>query len=205
MPDVAKLVRIGVLLPAPPPPLTKPRAIAAAAKGSKESGLWLPPRLKPFVDLPPTPSPVASGLRYFWCNTDRTRKKELGGRDEDGGYRLERLMRENSCAGAWVDFKYPKAMAEVNDGDLIFMYANKIGIIAVGRATGGCKVFKSGDPNRIDGDDWDGDEWRVPVVWLRWQQDKSYKWPKPLRPAFVNISASKYQNRRLAALKHFGL
>jgi hypothetical protein len=130
------------------------------------------------------------------------------------GLPLEELMHNNDCAAMW---KYPPDMAKrvrslehmkrVEAGDLIFMFASGgVGIIAVGRATADCEgPLLPGQPHRLR-PAWTGEEWRVPVTWLRWQPDDpcpSTGW----NATFYEITgpSDTWDERREAVLAFFGL
>jgi hypothetical protein len=84
-------------------------------------------------------------------------------------------MRSWGYAAAWVPFYHEKRMEEVKCGDAIFMYANRTGIIGIGRAKGQCEKLEPGNPDRIRGGS-EEPEWRVPVDWLVWRSSKdSYR------------------------------
>lgn len=146
-----------------------------------------------------TPTKVGSSLCYFLCNTDRAHSKKL----PSGEFELEELMRERRYATAWEEFRYPRHMKEVMRGDIIFMYANGAGIIAVGRARDRCESLRSGSPGRVF-DGTDTTEWRIPVEWLVWVADKEAPpWKPHANPTFLNVSSDNYSDRRNVVLHDF--
>jgi hypothetical protein len=161
--------------------------------------------------LPPGPS-IAGSFRddvfslfedakqFFVCNTDRRQ----GERTVTGGYALEEEMYNRGFASAWESFKFPSHMEQVKPGDAVFMYAKGVGIIAVGRATALCETLKPGDPARIRNlDDEDNTlEWRVPVHWLKWDEQDAYRW-KARNFTFWTISDQSYSDLRTAVQQHF--
>jgi hypothetical protein len=116
-------------------------------------------------------------LQYFLCNTDRK-----------NGNIAEELMRARRYAAAWEDFDHTGHMQAVKRGDIIFMYANRIGIIGIGKAVDAYEHLEFGSHGRI----WDGSggaEWRVPVDWLIWANERhAYPWMHVLPPTFQKVS-----------------
>lgn len=112
--------------------------------------------------------------RFFVCNTDRRHGK----RTATGGYLLEEEMHDRGYAAAWWSFRFPDDMKEVQPGDAIFMFAKRVGIIAIGRAASPFEILEPGNPNRIDlGEYREDEEWRVPVHWMDWRDEvDAYRW-----------------------------
>jgi hypothetical protein len=132
-------------------------------------------------------------VKFFWCNTDR-------GAGTGGGNELEKEMLKGGFAATWVAFHYKAHMERVRRGDLIFMYANGEGIVAVGEANGGVKILGRNDSRRLREYE-DGkhpEEWRIHVKWLVWEESNPCRIQKPLRPAFVEM---KRDNRRLEEIR----
>jgi hypothetical protein len=82
-------------------------------------------------------------------------------------------------------------MRRVKAGHVIVMYANGLGVIAIGRATGGVlPVLHQKDSGRMRDYATEGEnaeEWRIPVEWLVWDEAN----PCPvdsLRPSFQEIT-----------------
>jgi len=114
-----------------------------------------------------------SSSRVFWCNINRGAGA--------GGNSLERRMHARRFAAAWtaVDhpvgtFNYPDHMRRVRGGDLIFMYANGLGVIGVGRAAESrLEVLFPDHPDRPRAFATEGENeeaWRIPVEWLAWDE-----------------------------------
>ena len=162
------------------------------------------------------PAGIDRDAPCFFCNTNHRRVPEEGGRDNDGGFRLERLMGRNDCAVTWWRFAYPDHMHRVAAGDTILMYARGDGVIGVGRAREGVRVLPVGDPARIDRQDiptrwpftpWPGDEWQIRVEeWHRWQPGHPCMWPGHVpQCSFLDVSGPGYADQRRAVWRHFNL
>jgi hypothetical protein len=138
--------------------------------------------------------------RYFLCNTDR----KHGRPTSSGKYKREELMQIRSYAAAWEDFKFPSHMDKVASGNLIFMYANQVGIIGIGVAKGGREILPSDAPGRILYEEETTPEWRIPVDWLVWvSDDQAAPWkPHDVR-TFLDVSEHLYDDRREGVIKHF--
>ncbi len=130
------------------------------------------------------------GSRVFWCNTNRS--------EGAGGNTLEQRMHARCFAAAWTDldhrdrtFNYSDHMRRVRRGDLIFMYANGLGVISVGRATESrLELLFLDHPDRLRSYATEGrndEEWRLPVAWLEWDEANPCA-IKPLRGSFLEIS-----------------
>ena len=132
--------------------------------------------------------------RFFVCNTDRRRSREL-----------ERQMHLRGYATAWETFKYPSHMKKVKPGDLIFMYAKGMGIVGIGRAKSGPRILEADNRNRIR--EGTTREWRVPVDWVAWKTDRdSLSWTSPHATFFdvsQDISDDKYASFRDRVRRHF--
>jgi hypothetical protein len=135
-------------------------------------------------------SAIAAGLRdafecaerVFWCNTNRdgTQAQPMA---------LENQMHTRGFAAAWIPFAYPGHMNRVRAGDMIIMYANRQGVIAIGRATHGAEVLGPRDSDRIRVFKYGrhDEEWRVPVEWCVWNEDAPLTM-RPLRTSFLEIT-----------------
>jgi hypothetical protein len=150
------------------------------------------PETRPNVAAGSSSSHARAAFGYFRCNTDRAHSS----RTATGGYDREELMLESHYAAAWEEFRHTGTMAAVKRHDIIFMYANRVGIIAVGKALGACERLETGDPRRILQTDY-GREWRIPVIWL-WLAENGHAcpWHNPLPPTFVNVSGAVWSGRR---------
>jgi hypothetical protein len=120
--------------------------------------------------------------RFYWCNTDRGA--------EPGENALEKQMRGMRFAAAWVPFVYQTHMRRVRKGDLIFMYANDVGVVAVGIVRESLvQIVGRDNPSRLrafkDGEH--DEEWRIPVRWLVWDESKPCRFRKPLRGTFLEL------------------
>jgi hypothetical protein len=132
-------------------------------------------------------------VTYFMCNTDRIH----------GGKEREELMRLTHYVAAWEDFSHTKHMRAVKRGDIIFMYANRIGVIGMGKAVAGCAILEPGEAGRLS-DEESGREWRIPVDWLRWvEESHACPWENPPPPTFTDVSADHWRGRRDRAFRHF--
>lgn len=133
----------------------------------------------------------------FWCNTDR------------GGYRgvlHEELMHARGLAITWIPFQYPGHMERVEAGDLIAMYANRVGVVGLGLVRGSVQKLGTDAADRIwpfVADDVNRDEWRIPVEWLTWDVDQPCQMGKALRPSFVDIT--QHLERVDAIRRHYRL
>ncbi|MGD0655124.1 MAG: phospholipase D family protein [Thermoguttaceae bacterium] len=147
-----------------------------------------------------TNSSSQSRPRFFLCNTDR----KHGRPTHSGKYKREELMCTRSYAAAWEKFKFPNHMKRVKSGDVIFMYANKVGIIGIGVAKKGYEVLEPGHIDRILNEEEITPEWRIPVAWLVWVSDEQASpWQPPDVRTFVDVSEQLYDDRRDRAIKHF--
>jgi hypothetical protein len=133
-------------------------------------------------------------LRSYLCNTDRTQQKRPP-------FRQEELMNKRGLAAAWLPFDYKTHMKEVRPGQLIFMYANSVGVVGIGEATGRCAILKPGDPARLVKEG-ETEEWRVPVEWRYWDDDHPCPWKLRRSPTFKDVSGPKYDNQREAVRKY---
>jgi hypothetical protein len=131
-----------------------------------------------------------SGLRVFWCNTNRG-----GGA---GGDSLEQRMYARHFAAAWSfddhpdgTFNYTSHMRRVRRGDLIFFYAKGLGVIGVGRAAESrLELLFPNHPDRLRAFATEGkneEEWRIPVEWLVWDENNPCR-VNPLNGTFIEIT-----------------
>lgn len=144
------------------------------------------------------PTLTDSSVPYFLCNTNRKWSKQL----PSGEYDQEQMMMARRYATAWEDFKHTSHMEEVRRGNIILMYANGVGIIGIGKARDRCERLEPGSPGRVV--DGDTPEWRIPVDWLVWVDDKhACPWDSPLPPTFQDVCGARDSDRRKAVIKHF--
>jgi hypothetical protein len=146
-----------------------------------------------------------SDSRVFWCNTNRG-----GGA---GGNSLELRMHERCFAAAWSfedhpeqTFNYSAHMRRVRRGDIIVMYAMRLGVIGVGRATESrLELLFEAHPDRLRHYATEGgnvEEWRIPVEWLAWDENNPCI-VDPLNGTFLEIT--RHEDRAKSVLQHFGL
>jgi hypothetical protein len=107
-------------------------------------------------------------------------------------------MHARRFAAAWsgVDhpegmFNYPDHMRRVRRGDMVFMYANGLGVIGVGRAgESRLELLFADHPDRLRvfaSEGQNEEEWRIPLQWLAW--DAANPCPvDPLRSSFQEIT-----------------
>lgn len=145
-----------------------------------------------------------NSLQFFVCNTNRKSNYwTLDGRH----YLYEHTMKTSRYAAVWETFKGKAPMKKVKRGDVIFMFAKKVGIIGVGCASGGCETLEHDNPNRVLVTDRNQNsrEWRIKIEdWQRWVND-SNAFPYPYQPpnaSFWEITDDEEfcQNLRI----HFG-
>lgn len=147
----------------------------------------------------------SKGPRVFWCNTNRGAGA--------GGNSLEQQMHAQHFAAAWTaddhpdgTFNYPDHMRRVRHGDMIFMYANGLGVIGVGRATESrLELLFPDHPDRLRAFATEGEneeEWRIPVEWLVWNEANPCA-VELLRSSFQEITD--HADRIHAVRQHFGL
>ncbi len=143
--------------------------------------------------------------RVFWCNTNR------GGLP--GGNGLEQRMHMRCFAAAWSfadhrqgTFNYTDHMRRVRRGDTIVMYAMRLGVIGVGRATESrMELLFEDHPGRLRDFATEGanvEEWRIPVEWLAWDEANPCE-VDPLNGTFLEITH--HSERVHAVLRHFGI
>ena len=126
-------------------------------------------------------SKEANRLQFFVCNTNRRNNYWT----PDGRHYLyEHTMKTSRYAAVWETFKYPTHMKKVKRGDVIFMFAKKVGVIGVGCASGGCEILEHDNRDRVLVTDRNQDsrEWRIKIEdWQRWVND-SNAFPYPYQP-----------------------
>ncbi len=113
-------------------------------------------------------------------------------------------MHSRRFAAAWMTYNYESHMRRVWSGDLVVMYANSLGVIGVGRVTESrLEVLGPDNPDRIrafDGEGGNDEEWRIPVVWLAWDEENPCS-VGPLRPTFSEITH--HTNRVQSLREHY--
>ena len=136
---------------------------------------------------------VYAWAAYFQCNTDKRY-------DPDA----ENLMREKNFAAAWEPFDFTEHFKRPGQGDLVLMYKNGVGIIAIGRAKSGYERLLPAESGRIlEGKT---PEWRIPVKWLRWvSAEDACTWQPHTSKTFVEVSSDIYADRRERVLRHFNV
>jgi hypothetical protein len=146
---------------------------------------------------PPLPSAAEfhslfnKAKHFFICNTNRRHDRDA-----------EPQMRERGYAAAWEKFKSTRRMEEVTRGDAILFYANRHGIIGVGRAKSAHEKLKRGAPDRLrrSGDT----EWRIPLDWLVWADKDEDAFPRRMRTlTFENADGEQYRDLRNDVRRHF--
>jgi len=130
-----------------------------------------------------------AGERFFVCNTNRRYSHED-----------EMHMYNRGYAVAWEQFHYPSHMEKVENDDVIFMYAKSVGFIGIGQARSRCQILEPGDPDRVTAGN--TREWRVPMVWLAWNENSAYRWPSP-NSTFFEVSGEQYKQLRNDLKNHF--
>jgi hypothetical protein len=136
---------------------------------------------------------------FFICNTNR-------GREEPPDL-LEEKMHKRNYAAAWGEFAFPDHMRKVSVGDVILMYANRAGIIGIGRAESGQpEILQPGAPDRIRTHKEKGAnrrEWRIPVTWLIWVEDhQACAWPSRVQ-TFLDVTGGVHRERLETVKRHF--
>ncbi len=92
-------------------------------------------------------------------------------------------------------------MEALKRGDIIFMYANRVGVIGIGKAVGRCETLEPGYPGRLT-DNEPGREWRIPMDWLIWVDEQhACAWRGPPSTTFTNVSTDVWTKRRDQVVK----
>jgi hypothetical protein len=144
-------------------------------------------------------------LRVFWCNTNRG-----GGA---GANSLEQRMYARSFAAAWSfadhpagTFNYTDHMRRIRRGDMIIMYAMRVGVITVGQVKESrLEVLLENHLDRLRDYATEGEnveEWRVPVQWLAWNEGNPCV-VNPLSGTFIEITD--HADRVNAVFQHFAI
>ncbi len=135
--------------------------------------------------------------QFFLCNMDRRYSKAV-----NGVYELEELMWSTGYAAAWEKFTYPEHMKRVKEHDAIFMYANGLGVIGIGRARSACDIaIPHTSSGRVDYGH-DTPEWKVPVEWLYWDRNQPCPWLLQRYPTFLDVSKDSYSDLRDGIRRH---
>ncbi len=132
----------------------------------------------------------------FICNSNR--------RSDD---QCEKAMLSMNYAAAWGEFAHTTHMEEVRKGDVVFLFAKKKGVIAIGEVTG--------DLEKIPNDELEAKaiyphfaapEWRLPVSWLAQASDENAflfsDW-HTFGATIMDISDAKYNEFKAYVFKYF--
>jgi hypothetical protein len=112
-------------------------------------------------------------------------------------------MHDRGFAAAWVTFNYTEHMLRVRRGDLIFAYANGVGVVGIGVALESrVEILAPDHPGRLRGYEpsCHEEEWRTPVAWLVWN-DTNPCVVETLRSSFQEITH--LQDRVAPVTAHF--
>ncbi len=142
-------------------------------------------------------------LGWFLCNTNRKWSKEA----LDSPLVLEHMMFDKEHAIAWTDFNYEEHMHEVEEDDLIIMWAKGVGAIGLGQATDSVHIVgPSGDRffGGFDTPTEPADEWRIPVKWLiRVDDADAYPWHgEGMNFTFVRADNETWRTTAREAIQH---
>ena len=148
-----------------------------------------------YADHPgPEPNPPATPVSYFLCNTNRRHNQS---------HECEQLMKAKGYAAAWEDFNHRRDMRQVQAGDIVLLYVNRVGIVAIGRAKSKCETLGPKNPRRLF-NGFTAREWRVPVRWIVQVDDKdACRWPGVLPPTFHSVSSDMWNDQRNKVIRHF--
>jgi hypothetical protein len=107
----------------------------------------------------------------------------------------------------WNRFNYPSHMDRVKKHDVVFMYANGVGFVAVGQAAGPVKKLEQGQSGRIR-KNWPCEEWRIKMNdWFSWLPDEdAIYWPSTTlyrSKTFFDITDEEHEEVRIAVSKAF--
>lgn len=155
---------------------------------------------------------IRKNAQYFLCNTNRR---------FDPGATCERAMKAAGYAACWTTFSHDKYMKLVRPGDVILMYAKKIGFVGAGVAQDRLQVLSNpkgegyiaprGWLDWLDRGNGIPEEWRIPVAWLSWSPAKPLTevngkpWHSPQGTfLLVEDSRTAFKGVVKAARKHFG-
>lgn len=97
---------------------------------------------------------------------------------------------------AWEDFRYIDHMKKVKAGDIIFLYAKKKGVIAIGEALEGVTRFTPDKALKVAAST---NEWGIPVDWLTPRDEQvvlKISANEVPRPTFLDISDEHYKSLR---------
>ncbi|MBQ4837696.1 phospholipase D family protein [Pseudoalteromonas luteoviolacea] len=135
---------------------------------------------------------------FFICNSNR----KYSARNNDGSYFDEELMLASEHVIAWESYRYVDHMKRVVPGDIIFLYAKKTGVIAIGEAL---ERANKVPPEQALKKSTSTNEWKIPVRWLTPKDDR-FEIDIPdqaVQPTFLDISADKYGSLRDKVMVHF--
>jgi hypothetical protein len=162
----------------------KLRSKAKATPGQTATGL-----------MDGTNSQSSKQLQTFLCNSDRAHSDS----NAIGDVELEELMRTSNYALAWEPFRWRDQMKLVREKDVVLIYANKLGIIGIGEATGECEIIPANSNDQIR--KYPEPEWRIPVNWLHWDRNRPCQWTPHFVGTFLDVSSDHYRARREAVRK----
>ncbi len=154
-----------------------------------------PEAMRSFQEKMKTERGFSTSVQYFLCNTNRRNRERI----DSGGFKYEELMRSSGYALTWESFRSTKHMKRVRKGDVIFMFAKGLGIIAIGEATDTYRIRDPGDRDRIE-KDIDGREWQIPALWWFWNKDDPFEWEKTSNSSFIDVSDGNWKDQREAVL-----
>lgn len=129
---------------------------------------------------------------FFICNSNR----KYSDKNNIGGYIDEELMLTSGYVLAWEDFRYIDHMKKVKAGDIIFLYAKKKGVIAIGEALEGVTRFTPDKALKVAAST---NEWGIPVDWLTPRDEQvvlKISANEVPRPTFLDISDEHYKSLR---------
>jgi hypothetical protein len=137
--------------------------------------------------------------QFFICNSDRRN----GTRTADGGHLHEELMLSLGTTMAWESFRYTEHMLRAKKGDIVFLFAKRRGVIAIGEVTEEVDVA-DGDHMKQLSPIADTPEWRISVSW-KTQRNKSHAYyvENPPLCTFMDITAVKHKDLRTGVLSYF--
>ncbi len=134
-------------------------------------------------------------VSYFLCNTNRR---------YDETRECEQLMKARGYAAAWNEgTPGVGTMRKVQPGDIILLYENDVGIVAIGRAEGDCVEDWEMGPRRLVYRKGFNPEFRIPVRWIRQKDGDPCDWPV-LPPTFYNVSDPRWRDELNKVFRHFG-
>ncbi len=145
----------------------------------------------------PEPNPPTTPVSYFLCNTNRR---------YDPSRDCERAMKARGYAAAWNEgIPGIGTMRKVQPGDIVLLYENGVGIVAIGRAEGDCEEDWEMGPRRLVYREDFNPEFRIPVRWIRQVGDEdACRWPRVKQQTFYNVSSDIWRDQRNEVFRRFG-